>query len=97
MEHYIAVAIEQKLFKENKNNGILESLLGMANMLVESTSKDPGLAYGKSVDGKQVIMLELPAHPTEEQANILAEKLANKLFDSGNEDFDIYVSTEDEL
>jgi|TARA_R110000851_G_scaffold9350_1_gene34837 hypothetical protein len=95
MEHYIAVAIEESSIKEN-DNSIAESLMGMANVLFESTNVVPDIGLGESVDGKTVFMIELPAHPTEEQATVLAEKLANKLFDADNEDFDIYISTEDE-
>jgi hypothetical protein len=96
MEHYIAVAIEESNIKEN-DDSIAESLMGMANVLFESSSIVPHIGLGESVDGKQVFMIELPTHPTEEQADILAEALANKLFDANNEDFDIYVSTEDTL
>ena len=96
MEHYIAVAIEESSIKEN-NDSIAESLMEMANVLLESSSIVPSIGLGESVDGKQVFMIGLPTHPTEEQADILAEALANKLFDANNEDFDIYVSAEDTL
>lgn len=96
MEHFIAVGIAENKLREIEKDGIVESLMSMADGLYESGGYESHMAIAEGEEGEPVLMIALPAEPTNEQANVLVHALAEKLFDYGHTEFDIYVSGEGE-
>ena len=91
MEKYFAVT-----YSENTKLIVSKVMSQFAQLLSESNHNSE-YALGEDDDNQDVLMMSLPDHATELQANQLAESLANKLFDQGLENFNLYFSTNENL
>jgi len=92
MEHFIGVGINKYKLEKLKDDGIVESLLNMTDLLYESGFvSEMAIAEGNDKD-EEILMIKMPGDLTNEQADVIVNKLADKLFDHGHTEFDIYVS-----
>ena len=78
MEHFVRVIFEKK---EGLNESLDESIF-------------PGNELLETEQGAQVFQIPLPRQLSEEESDEYAERLANYMFESGFEDFDIEISTD---
>jgi hypothetical protein len=81
MEHFVNIVME-------KNDNLTESL---------DESIFPGNIVTESEQGATVIQIPLPRQLSEEESDEYANKLANYMFENGHEDFDIEISSDEEL
>jgi hypothetical protein len=78
MEHFVRVIFEKK---EGLNESLDESIF-------------PGNELLETEQGAQVFQIPLPRQLSEEESDEYAERLANYMFESGFDDFDIEISTD---
>jgi len=81
MEHFVNIVME-------KNNNLTESL---------DESIFPGNIVTESEQGATVIQIPLPRQLSEDESDEYANRLANYMFENGYEDFDIEISSDEEL
>lgn len=87
MEHFVSVVIPTKEISES------EVFAMMSNASPESLLESEVLQEaGVTEDGDSILQIALPRELNIVESDRYAETLANKLFDQGYENFDIYTS-----
>jgi hypothetical protein len=87
MENFINVIFDNK---EELDDIVVSEVATMASpALLES---ETNYSLNESEDGKTVLTVETHAQLDEEESDLVAEDIANKLFDLGYDNFDIEVS-----
>tara|TARA_Y100000389_G_scaffold104096_1_gene100933 strand:+ start:5463 stop:5729 length:267 start_codon:yes stop_codon:yes gene_type:complete len=87
MENFINVIFDNK---EEIDDIVVSEVATMASpALLES---ETNYSLNESEDGKTVLTVETHAQLDEEESDLVAEDIANKLFDLGYDNFDIEVS-----
>jgi hypothetical protein len=87
MENFINVIFDNK---EEIDDIVVSEVATMASpALLES---ETNYSLNEGADGKTVLTVETHAQLDEEESDLVAEDIANKLFDLGYNNFDIEVS-----
>lgn len=81
MEHFVRVIFDEAV---NLNETLNESVF-------------PGHQLLETTDGRQVFHYGLLNQLSEQQSEEFAERLANYMFEQGYDNFDIEISTDDEI
>ena len=81
MEHFIRVVMEKQ---DNLNESLNESVF-------------PGSAIYESEQGASIFEMPLPTALSEEAADEFAQKIADYVFEQGYDDFDIEISSDNEI
>ena len=87
MEHFINIVFDNN--EEVDDIVVSEVATSASNALLE---EETGYELYDTEDGKTVLTVETHVQLDELQSNEVAEKVANKLWDLGYENFDIEVS-----
>ena len=87
MEHFINIVFDNN--EEVDDIVVTEVATSASNALLE---EETGYELYDTEDGKTVLTVETHVQLDELQSNEVAEKVANKLWDLGYENFDIEVS-----
>ncbi|HAP31193.1 MAG TPA: hypothetical protein DCR01_04420 [Flavobacteriales bacterium] len=87
MEHFINIVFDDK--QEVDDIVVSEVATSASNALLE---EETGYELYDTNDGKTVLTVETHVKLDELESNEVAEKVANKLFDLGYNNFDIEVS-----
>ena len=87
MENFINIVFDEK--QELDDIVVSEVATSASNALLE---EETGYELYDTNDGKTVLTVETHVQLDELQSNEVAEKVANKLWDLGYENFDIEVS-----
>ena len=87
MEHFINIAFDNK---EEVDDIVVSEVATMASpALLES---ETNYSLTESDKGQTILTVETHAELDEEESDLIAEDVANKLFDLGYNNFDIEVS-----
>ena len=87
MENFINIVFDEK--QEVDDIVVSEVATSASNALLE---EETGYELYDTNDGKTVLTVETHVQLDEQESNNVAEKIANKLFDLGYNNFDIEVS-----
>ena len=87
MENFINVIFDNK---EEIDDIVVSEVATMASPALLESETNYSLNEGE--DGKTVLTVETHAQLDEEESDLVAEDIANKLFDLGSNNFDIEVS-----
>jgi|TARA_A200000159_G_scaffold138299_1_gene139181 hypothetical protein len=87
MENFINVIFDNK---EEIDDIVVSEVATMASPALLESETNYSLNEGE--DGKTVLTVETHAQLDEEESDLVAEDIANKLFDLGYNNFDIEVS-----
>ena len=90
MKNFISIIFNNKEEFDEIDNIVIEEIASSAsNALLES---ETNYSLFESENDKSVLRVETHVKLTEAEADVVANSVANKLFDLGYENFDIEVS-----
>jgi proteasome assembly chaperone (PAC2) family protein len=87
MEHFISVVIPKKKVNEESVVSMMENSISSSLMENESL-----IETGLTEDNSTIIQYQVARDLTNEEADEAVNTLADKMFEAGYNDFDIYVS-----
>jgi hypothetical protein len=89
MDKFISVVWDEGIVDENK---LVESIINVANMPL--TENNVEYIFGETEQGAKLLRIAINKNLSEHECDILAEKLANRIFETGIENFDLEFTTD---